>query len=283
VSGEDDSQFSSVFFGIQQECYSIAAQLTQGLTALGRSTIADKGQCYPAFFGLSVGLERLFKLVLNLDHMAENSGKALGSKALRKLGGDSGHDLVALLDQVGQIAERLGLKEAADLKLSGIQADILKLISDFGDAFSRYANIDHISGEANARDPLVPWQAVLERIVQEEVPANRREAILKQAQKVARAFEGHAIARFHSFDHRLLSMEELMALPGLQGEAARRAVVHVLRIVRASVRVLEQASDRATASTGHLGDKVMVIPDVRDFFRFVWVADRDALRKKRWP
>ena len=46
-----------------------------GITALGRANYADqRGEYYTAFFGLSVGLERLAKLILVADYAICNDG-----------------------------------------------------------------------------------------------------------------------------------------------------------------------------------------------------------------
>lgn len=47
-----------------------------GATAIGRANYADKmGEYYTAFFGLSVGLERLSKLILVARYAIENRGR----------------------------------------------------------------------------------------------------------------------------------------------------------------------------------------------------------------
>src|ERR1700744_6232637 len=64
-----------------------------GVTALGRANYADKkGEYYNAFFGISIGLERLAKLILVADHAISNSGQMPDEKVVKKFG----HKLVAL-------------------------------------------------------------------------------------------------------------------------------------------------------------------------------------------
>jgi hypothetical protein len=70
------------------------ASLTNGLTALRAASIHQKGTFYAAFFNLSIGLERLMKVVLVIDHMARNSMNPPSDRVLRQ----HGHDLVMLFD-----------------------------------------------------------------------------------------------------------------------------------------------------------------------------------------
>ena len=65
-----------------------------GVTALGRANYADKkGEYYTAFFGLSVGLERLAKLILVADYVISNSGQMPEERVVRRFG----HKLVELM------------------------------------------------------------------------------------------------------------------------------------------------------------------------------------------
>ena len=54
---------------ISRECALVRHLIGSGVTALGQANYADKrGEYYTAFFGLSVGLERLAKLILVADY-----------------------------------------------------------------------------------------------------------------------------------------------------------------------------------------------------------------------
>jgi hypothetical protein len=60
---------------IRREAALVRHLVGSGVTALGRASYADKlGEYYTAFFGLSVGLERLCKLALVADHAISHNG-----------------------------------------------------------------------------------------------------------------------------------------------------------------------------------------------------------------
>ena len=76
-----------------------------GVTSLGKANYADKtGEYYTAFFGLSIGLERLSKLILVANYAICNHGKMPDDKYVRGYG----HKLIKLLDVVDKISQKRG-------------------------------------------------------------------------------------------------------------------------------------------------------------------------------
>ena len=66
--------FPPEWHALGREAELSAEQIAQGVTALGKANHAQKGIYTQAFFGLSIGLERLAKLILLADHAISNSG-----------------------------------------------------------------------------------------------------------------------------------------------------------------------------------------------------------------
>ena len=93
-------QFSPTWYLLEQEGLLAQACLCNGLTALRRANLGDKkGLFYSAFFELSIGFERVLKLVLILDHMARNQLVPPDSKTVE----DYGHKLRALFDAANAV------------------------------------------------------------------------------------------------------------------------------------------------------------------------------------
>ncbi|EGT0279274.1 hypothetical protein I4K63_004606, partial [Escherichia coli] len=65
-----------------------SASLRSGLTALNKCKYHDKGSFYNAFFQLSIGLERFFKIIYVVQYMIENDLNKPTYSHLRKLGHD---------------------------------------------------------------------------------------------------------------------------------------------------------------------------------------------------
>ena len=74
-----------------------------GVTALGKANHAQKGSYIQALFGLSVGIERVSKLILVAEHATENGGAWLANAELRK----KGHEISASLTACELISGKL--------------------------------------------------------------------------------------------------------------------------------------------------------------------------------
>jgi hypothetical protein len=114
----------------------LAKRLTcSGLTALRKATPARPGIYYDAFFGLSIGLERLAKLAWLIDECIQRNGAFPTDKDLRKFG----HDIQTLIKKA-QLIQR---SQSAYLMLptDSVTDHIIKFLSEFADG-ARYYNID---------------------------------------------------------------------------------------------------------------------------------------------
>jgi hypothetical protein len=90
---------------------------------LGRANYADKkGEYYTAFFGLSVGLERLIKLVLVADYAISNNGQMPDERIVRKFG----HRLVELTKAADMVAQKHRMKLAYPCSGGGLYSEFLK-------------------------------------------------------------------------------------------------------------------------------------------------------------
>ena len=59
---------------VQREAQLAAEQAAHGVTVLGRANHAQTGLYTQAFFGLSIGLERMGKLIFLADHAIRSDG-----------------------------------------------------------------------------------------------------------------------------------------------------------------------------------------------------------------
>lgn len=70
----------------QQEGFLARSSLLSGFNALLKANIDDtnKGSFYSAFFEISIGFERLMKLVLVIDNMAKNDLQPMTDNELKE-------------------------------------------------------------------------------------------------------------------------------------------------------------------------------------------------------
>lgn len=137
-----------------------------GATALGKANYADKmGEYYTAFFGLSVGLERLAKLILVADYAMSNKGKMPEEKVVRKFG----HKLIDLANAVDAVSSKWNLSLRYARPDYSICVRILECLDAFADARrGRYANFASLDDpNLTSEEPIKKWWAVVaEEILQ---------------------------------------------------------------------------------------------------------------------
>lgn len=90
---------------LEQEGCLFSACLATGLTELRTAHVHNKEAFYSALFNLSVGAERLLKVIVIMEHMLNNN-LAIPSKHQLK---GYGHNIVELYDRVSSIAKSHGV------------------------------------------------------------------------------------------------------------------------------------------------------------------------------
>lgn len=130
-----------------------AQQLAQGITSIGQCDHSTKGVYLQAFFNLTIGFERLAKLIILADHAMDNSGAWMTEAQLKKFG----HDLTAAVGKCEEIAHRRNL---SDVKFkrpdTAIHNAAISILSDFAKR-TRYYNLNMLNGGKNQREPMGAW------------------------------------------------------------------------------------------------------------------------------
>lgn len=138
-----------------------------GATALGRANYADQmGEYYTAFFGLSVGLERLAKLILVADYAITHDGSMPEEREVRKFG----HKLLDLANAVDEVTNTRNLDLRYTRPTTQISEKILECLDAFADARrGRYANFASLDEpNLSSEEPIGKWwDEVAEAILQQ--------------------------------------------------------------------------------------------------------------------
>lgn len=152
---------------IGREAALVRHLIGSGATALGRANYADKiGEYYTAFFGLSVGLERLAKLILVADYSISNKGQMPSERVVRKFG----HNLVDLMDAADASATNHALKIRYARPTAPISTKIIECLDAFADAGrGRYANFAAL-GDPNLgqEEPIRKWWGEVAELILKE-------------------------------------------------------------------------------------------------------------------
>ena len=128
-------------FSIEEKLLLIEGSLTayslaEGLDCLRKANIYEKGMYYQAFFSLSIGIERLLKLIIIYDYRANNNGAFPENKEIK----EKGHNLYN---------------------------SIINFLSDFART-TRYYNLDVLTGEESQKlNPLGEWNYIERMILKE--------------------------------------------------------------------------------------------------------------------
>lgn len=170
---------------IHLECTLAGSAIAQGLTLMRKSNFITTGYGLQAFFMITIGLERLLKLILIYDFRRNNNNQFPNKGYLKKFS----RNISDLFEKALEIAD---YNELHDLK-SEVQKDpIYKQIIEFLSRFAKYArynNLDQLEG--NACQEIVPlddWDEVInQEILQRHFKASpqHKKAIAEIGSKIS--------------------------------------------------------------------------------------------------
>jgi hypothetical protein len=219
--------------------------LAAGLAALVRANHMDKGRFSQSFFDLSIGLERLLKLIYLIDHAIQNDGAFPSDGDLRRR---FGHDLSALYEEAGAIRRRLqdeGEQFMWAIPDPTLSRRIVGVLAEFAKA-TRYYNLDYLLGSKNpGRDPITAWNDDVGQYLMSEYPARLRRKDEEWATEAEGLLAGRVILRQETEGGDSLRSVNSSVLHGRRGEwIQRQAAFHCAVLIRDLVEVLLALSDR---------------------------------------
>ena len=131
-----------------KECGLTATSIDQGLISLRKSHFAAKGLYYQSFFLLSIGIERLLKLIFIVKTLVEKD-EFPNNNELKNYG----HNIIKMFELItGELYPNDNFLENNDLF-----KPILTFLSEYAQS-SRYYNLDTLSGRNTVTgDPLHVW------------------------------------------------------------------------------------------------------------------------------
>jgi hypothetical protein len=154
--GKKDPWDIPEWHAIGREAALVRSLIGSGVTAQGRANYANQsGEYYTAFFGLSIGLERLAKLILVVDHAISNGGQMPHQQVVKKFG----HKLVDLTNIVDTLLRKHQLSLEFSRPTDAVSAKIVECLDAFADAGrGRYANFASL-GDPNLsqEEPIRKW------------------------------------------------------------------------------------------------------------------------------
>lgn len=251
-----------------------------GATALGRANYANQiGEYYTAFFGLSVGLERLAKLILVADFAITNNGKMPEEKEIRKFG----HKLIYLANAVDTITKKRNLNLRYMRPNTPISVKIIECLDSFADARrGRYANFASLDNPNMSNEEPIKkwWDEVAEAILQQHYYQKSAQKRVETNAEIADSIMSPFAVVLHT-DESGRSMQDVKSTSIRTGQTEivqKFGRYHALTIVRWLSSVLAEIAHIACNQHnvgGFFG--------INEYFYSYTVDDSFLKTRKLWP
>lgn len=172
---------TNLFKLINSECQFSEELINYGITQLRKANLQRKGLYYQAFADLSMGFERLLKLIIILDNYYVNN-ELFTQSQLKKLG----HDVSHLYGQCIAIGDKYKIEKQYS-ENDDIYAQIMTVLSDFANTGNdnRYFNLNYISevnlpGFVLPKDATYKWYGQIDGYIYENKVNKRYKTKIEQ-------------------------------------------------------------------------------------------------------
>lgn len=232
-----------------------ASLLGSGLNALRKADLYNKGLYYQAFFSLSIGIERLLKIILINQYRVNHDGAFPTNINPREFG----HDLIKLCKYTG-----------IEFESNSLHIQLIAFLNDFAKK-SRYYNIDSMMN-ANVKydDPLSDWYAISQDIYH----SVRKKNIIQNKKELANMIESVSLIRFHD-----LQGNEITDAMGLLEEIESRDIIQSY-----SVQFMFEIITKLVNEIRRLEAKKYMMPILSEFFLLYhrYWKPYEIRKKKDW-
>ena len=190
-----------------------------------------------------------------------------------------GHNILDLHDTCVGISEKRKIHVDPYTAFDAIDQEVLRSLNEFA-LMSRYHNLDSLSSPTGNLDPLQLWEGIMLRVVEADVSSRIIDKIIEDANFVSAAIFDKTHIDMMGLSKEPLTLEKALALPGLHEQAARFAVLRLIKIL-APIRDL--LSSISLTAFYHKGFSSPPVPLMGEFLDWIWDDRSYVLRKRRWP
>lgn len=248
--------------------------LGSGATQIRKASYAAHGIYAQSFAALSIGLERIGKLCLLLDHYIDNGGSFPEFNYLKN---QVGHKLELIQSHGERIAKQRGIEFAFLSVLNHpVHSSILRVLNAYADG-DRYSNINLLTGGKAKDDPIATWYEYVDTIIFNTlVPAKRREQIARNAAASKRLSSHTSIFHISETGQIIATYEDASFRTGMYEAVAPHRQFYVLQVIRYWVEILCELGHQAQL----LGHKE--IPFFNEIFGGFYNDDSYFRSRKTW-
>lgn len=265
---------------LHRECRLILQLIGAGVTSIGKADFANGlGNYYMAFFGISLGIERLCKLILVADHAVNTKGKLLSPETLRK---EYGHEINTLIDKVSSLDNVKHINIAYPQPMDEFSKAIIKSLTSFSDAKKgRYANFQALdySNYNHQFEPLTDWWSnIAELILQNHFYGKPAENRANQESEISASMYGNMskVIHFNEIGQPIDNLFSFFLHSKKNIIVQRYSRFYILRIVRWLATVF-------TELTSINGQEIDVLFGHYEIFAQFLLKDKYLKSSKIWP
>ena len=209
--------------------------LGTGLTSIRKYNFTSKGSFYSGMFSVTIGLERILKLILLLNYKINNNCYPDDDFLRRK-----GHKIKALIKDCKEINDNL-----IDTKLKNSQETfddlLVRKIVNFLTQFStdtRYYNLNVVTGEStNLNEPLAHWDNEICLIILNRHPPSKKK--IEEYKNSAMALEPYSIVHHtHENGSHIGDVNSLFHQSSFIEEKQGYSVYYIYKIVSFAIELL---------------------------------------------
>lgn len=255
--------------------------LGSGITALGKANHAEKsGEYYTAFFNLSIGIERLAKLILATDYSISNNGKLPPQNEVKKYG----HKINELINEIDKISKKNSLKLDYEKPANPISIKIIECLCAFADAKQgRYANFEALADPIAGMkyEPISQWWAeVAELILQQHYNGTAAQIKLEGVEKpfMRQIVESSAILFFKENGVMIRDINSLFIHGGKTKYVQKFGRFHTLTVIRWMSDIFNNLCKKACNELN-----IIEFYGHHEFFLSYTVNDSFLKSRKIWP
>ncbi|PSU73293.1 hypothetical protein C9J22_04995 [Photobacterium phosphoreum] len=259
---------------LSQEGHLTKSSLLAGLDSIRRANIDDQGRgfFYSGLFELSIGFERLMKIVVVLQHKLENDNLNPTNKQLRAYG----HNILDLYKASCSIAN----KHNVEMKSSDDQQQILEVLSLFGTG-SRYYNLDQITESPRHEDPLKMWSEVINSHIWGLKYSTRQKLEANAFRYTDKMNMASSWYPGRNIDGELMMMSEFHYLYHATEKANFHIVWTLVSLLSPFYSLLSKLSHELHNLAELQGVK-QTVPYMYEFFSFFLAPKNLVLKRKKW-
>ena len=264
--------FPTEWHTLGREAELAAEQLAIGVTALGRANHTENGLYHQAVFALSIGFERLEKLILVADYAVENNGAWMTDNDLKSFR----HDISPLLDACEQMsAKHQSDKNWSERPNDPVHKAIVKTLSEFA-RLTRYYNLASLSGSNVApREPIQAWWSdVGMPILDRHYTANQRAKDEAKAASVDALLAPAFVLVHNEAGQPMTSIEKMMKHAGSTRVIQKYGRLYVMQLARWLSVIMAKIS--------HNGHRIEALYELDEPFGIFRMNDSFLLRRKTW-